>query len=228
MQVLREEYINAGKLDTRIRLIGVGRVGGPTALIVSDDLGKTWQQLDLSNQGAMAFDVHFFNRSEGIIASATDNDVAKSNAAILRTSDGGATWERVYQSNRPYELTWKIAFPSRDTGYVTIQSYNPDATVNERFVAKTTDGGKSWKELPLVKDASVREFGIAFLNESLGWVGAMPHGFITEDGGAIWAKAEIGNAVNKIRLIKHEGKVIGYAIGTEVHKLMMNELSPKQ
>lgn len=56
----------------------------------------------------------------------------------------------------------------------------------------------------------------------------MPHGFITEDGGATWAKAEIGNAVNKIRLIKHEGKVIGYAIGTEVHKLIMPQLPPKQ
>ncbi len=30
LQVLREEFINAGQLDRRIRLIGVGRVGGPS------------------------------------------------------------------------------------------------------------------------------------------------------------------------------------------------------
>ncbi len=89
MQVLREEYINAGQLDTRIRIVGVGRVGGPTAMIVSDDLGKTWQPIDIADHAAMAFDVFFFNRDLGFIAAATDTDVANSHASILRTDDGG-------------------------------------------------------------------------------------------------------------------------------------------
>ncbi len=72
---------------------------------------------------------------------------------------------KVYESSRPYELTWKIAFPSREVGYVTIQSYNPDPSASERFVAKTTDGGKSWKEVPLTNEHPVREFGIAFLDD---------------------------------------------------------------
>ncbi len=227
LQVLREEFINAGKLERRTRLIGVGRVGGPTAMIVSDDLGATWQQIDISKQAAMAFDVHFFNRREGFIAASTDADVANSNALILRTQDGGETWTKVYESSRPYELTWKISFPTRKVGYVTIQSYNPDPKVAERFVAKSIDGGESWKEIPLVTNASVREFGIAFLNETTGWVGAMPHGFFTSDGGDTWVKANIGNAVNKIRLIPSDQpgnkKTWGYAIGTEVHRLELPE-----
>ncbi len=214
LQVLKEEFINAGKLDTRVRLIGVGRVGGPVAMITSDDLGATWQQVDIAQHAAMAFDVHFFNRREGFIAASTNTDVTQSHALILRTEDGGKQWSKVYESSRPFELTWKIAFPSRDVGYVTIQSYNPDPKVAERFVAKTTDGGSTWKEVPLVTNAAVREFGIAFLNESVGWVGAMPHGFFTADGGANWTKAEMGNAVNKIRLIPTNNKTLCFAIGT--------------
>lgn len=219
LQVLREEFINAGRLEIRTRLIGVGRVGGPVAMITSDDLGATWQQVNVSKQAAMAFDVHFLNRREGFIAASTDVDVASSHALILRTQDSGESWTKVYESSRPYELTWKISFPSRKVGYVTIQSYNPDPKIAERFVAKSNDGGETWKEIPLVTNTAVREFGIAFLNENTGWVGAMPHGFFTTDGGDSWIKANIGNAVNKIRLVPGDKKTWGYAIGSEVHRL---------
>lgn len=219
IQVLREQFVNAGKLDTRTRLIGVGRVGGPVAMITSDDSGATWQQTDISEHAAMAFDVHFFDRRIGFIAAATDANVAQSHALILHTQDGGATWKKVFESNRPFELTWKIAFPSRQIGYVTIQSYNPDSSVVDRFVAKTIDGGLTWQEIPLVQDAKVREFGVAFLNESIGWIGAMPHGFFTDDGGKSWRKADIGNAVNKIRLISNSDSTIGVAIGTGIFKI---------
>lgn len=219
LQVLKEEFVNAGRLDTRTRLIGVGRVGGPTAMIVSDDSGATWQQIAIKEHAAMAFDVHFFNRYEGFIAAASSSDVTKSNALILSTDDGGKTWKKAWQSQRPYELTWKIDFPARNVGYVTIQSYNPDPAVTDRFVAKTTDGGKSWSEIPLVSDAKVREFGIAFLDENIGWVGAMPNGFQTTDGGATWQAIEMGSAVNKIRLLKSDSQHVGYAIGVNVYRI---------
>lgn len=43
----------------------------------------------------------------------------------------------------------KVAFPSRNVGYVTVQNYNPDKTVTERMVAKLIDGGKSWKPVEM-------------------------------------------------------------------------------
>ena len=219
MQVLRDEPTNASDSSKRTRLIGVGRVGGPTAMIISDDLGATWQQIDISAQAAMAFDVYFQDRNVGFIAAATDTDIAKSHALILRTEDGGATWQKVYESSRPHELTWKMAFPSLNTGYVTIQSYNPDKSVSARFVAKSQDGGRTWSEIPLVDDHSVRQFGVAFLDDQTGWVGALPNGFFTNDGGQTWQKATMGNAVNKIRLLSTQSKTVGFAIGTEVHRI---------
>ena len=71
----------------------------------------------------------------------------------------------------------------------------------------------------MTNDHAVREFGIAFLDPLTGWVGAMPHGFVTTDGGLHWHNADIGNAVNKIRLLRHGEGVTGFAIGTEVRRL---------
>lgn len=219
--IVQVPFINAGNLDYRPRIIGVGRVGGPVAYIWSDDLGKTWKQGKVPDISAMAFDVKFLDDRHGFIASATHTDVSQSHAQIIATDDGGATWREVYQSTRPFELTWKLSFPSRDVGYCTIQSYNPDRSASARFVAKTTNGGTTWTELKMVDDHRFREFGIAFLDENVGWVGAMPHGFGTTNGGKSWSKVDFGNAVNKIRLIQSDEGVTGFAIGLDVHRMQI-------
>jgi photosystem II stability/assembly factor-like uncharacterized protein len=215
IEVLHEQFINAGNLDTRTRIYAAGRVGGPAALIFSDDLGLSWKQISIAQHAAMAFDVHFFDRQHGVIAAASNADVAQSNALILTTSDGGSTWTKAYQSARPFELTWKISFPTRDVGYVTIQSYNPDPAASERFVAKTTDAGKTWTEIPLINDAKVRQFGVAFIDENRGWIGAMPQGFATTDGGTTWTRTNFGNAVNKIRILRTDAAWHAFAIGVQ-------------
>ncbi len=219
--IVQVPFVNAGNLDHRPRIIGVGRVGGPTAYIWSDDLGKTWKQGNIPRVGAMAFDVKFLDDKHGFIASATHADVSQSYGLILATDDGGATWREVYRSARPFELTWKLSFPTRDVGYCTVQSYDPSPAASARFVAKTIDGGKTWSEVPLIDDHGVREFGVAFLDENIGWVGAVPQGFGTTDGGKTWSKVAFGNAVNKIRLIRSDAGVTGYAIGPEVHRLQV-------
>lgn len=220
LEVVRYPFINAGVLGEKTLIVGGGRVGSPSVFIMSRDEGETWTATDMSAHCAMILDVHFFDDQHGIIAAASDASVEVSNALILTTNDGGKTWTKAYQSTRPFELTWKISFPSRQVGYVTIQSYNPDPTASQRFIAKTTDAGKTWTELPLVDDAKVRQFGVAFLNEQVGWVGAMPNGFETLDGGATWSKVTLGNAANKIRVVKTpEGGAVAYAIGVHVYKM---------
>jgi photosystem II stability/assembly factor-like uncharacterized protein/pimeloyl-ACP methyl ester carboxylesterase len=226
--IVQVPFINAGKLDKRPRIIGVGRVGGPVAYIWSDDLGKTWKQGKVPDIGAMAFDVKFLDEKRGFIASATNADVSSANALILATEDGGATWEEVYRSERPFETTWKFSFPTDQVGYCTVQSYNPDPEASVRYVAKTLDGGKTWDELRLVDDPAVRAFGIAFVDADTGWVGATPHGFATVDGGVTWHDVNFGNAVNKIRLIRTAEGVTGYAIGVDVHTMHMPANDRKQ
>lgn len=219
LEVVRTPFVNAGNLDTKVRLVGGGRVGGPAVFVHSEDLGATWKQTPLPETCAMVLDVHFLDQKVGFLAAATDANVAESHASILRTEDGGSTWKQVYASMRPFELTWKIAFPSREVGYVTIQNYDPDPESKARFVAKTTDGGKSWTEIPLIADHGVREFGIAFLDDRTGWIGAMPGGFETRDGGVTWQRTAFGNAVNKIRIVREGKLATAFALGVELHAL---------
>jgi photosystem II stability/assembly factor-like uncharacterized protein len=167
----------------------------------------------------MLFDIKMFDKNNGFACAASDEDLEKSNAVILKTSDGGKSWKKVYQSERPFECTWKASFPTKDVGYVTIQSYNPDPNVKQQRIAKTTDGGNSWQEINLVEDAGAREFGIGFIDENHGFVGTMNSGYETKDGGLMWAPVNLGKACNKIRIYKDaNGKVYGYSIGVDVFK----------
>lgn len=227
IEIVRKPFINAGKLDYRATVYAGGRVGSPAFLLKSEDNGQTWRSIDMSRYCQMILDVKFFDEKNGVISAGSNADVQKSNALILTTSDGGKTWTKRYQSNRPYELTWKSSFPTRKVGYITIQNYNPDKSNVQRAVAKTTDGGKTWKEINLIDDFNVREFGVGFIDEKHGWVGTTIGGYQTTDGGKTWKPVEMGRAVNKIRLLKTETGFVAYAIGVDLYKLSVLERRKK-
>ncbi|MBX3158326.1 MAG: hypothetical protein KF773_20320 [Deltaproteobacteria bacterium] len=216
-QRLRKEIVHVG-----------GRVNGPASLFASDDGGATWRRLALPPSVAMILDVKFLDPSIGFLFAGTDPDSARSHGLIAKTSDGGRTWRTVYQSARPHELMWKGHCPTRRTCYATLQNYSvqaeaPDATP-KRFVVKTEDGGDTWRELPLVEDPKVQEFGVAFVDERRGWVGAAPTGFATADGGATWTPAAgMPLAANKLRIV-HDRDGAGatvWAIGVDVRSLRL-------
>lgn len=220
IDMVKEQYVNRGNIDYKIHLFAVGRVGSPANLMESHDGGITWNSRSMMSDCKMLFDIKMINKTTGFVCAASSEDTEKSNALILKTSDGGATWKKVYQSQRPFELTWKASFPSEKTGYVTIQSYNPDENVKQQHVAKTSDGGDTWHEIKLVEDAGAREFGIGFTDENHGFIGTMKSGYETFDGGKTWNPIDLGKACNKIRIYRNEqGKVYGYAIGVNVYKL---------
>ncbi len=219
IDIVKEPYINHGKTDYKIHIYGVGRVGSPANMMVSHDGGITWQSNNMNNDCKMLFDIKMFDKHNGIVCASTDEDLSKSNALILKTSDGGKSWKKVYQSSRPFETTWKASFPSVNVGYVTIQSYNPDPNIKQQRVAKTTDGGNTWKEINLVEDANAREFGIGFIDDNHGFIGTMNSGYETKDGGNSWLPINLGKACNKIRIYKDiTGHIYGYSIGVDVMK----------
>lgn len=219
IDMVQEPYINHGKTDYKVHVYAVGRVGSPANMMVSHDGGLTWTSSSMNNDCSMLFDIKMFDKNNGMVCAASDADIEQSNAVILKTADGGKTWNKVYQSNRPFETTWKASFPSDKIGYVTIQSYNPDPSAKQQRIAKTTDGGKTWQEINLVEDAAAREFGIGFIDELHGYVGTMNSGYETRDGGQSWFPMNLGRACNKIRIYKTpDGKSYGYAIGVDVMK----------
>ncbi|HYF22765.1 MAG TPA: hypothetical protein VD929_05135 [Caulobacteraceae bacterium] len=219
IDVLKVPFVNHGELGWKATVRAGGRVGTPAFLMESFDGGETWRSRDMGAHTACIYDVKFLDEKTGFIAGASSGKTDESNARILKTSDGGKTWRTVYQSARPWEITWKIAFPSKKVGYVTVQSYNPDKAVVQRYVAKTTDGGETWAELPVVDDHAWRAFGVGFVDDKRGWIGGTTAGMQTEDGGLSWKPVEMGKAVNKIRVVRQEGATSVFAIGTELHRL---------
>jgi len=198
-------------------IYAAGRVGSPPIIIKSSDGGNNWVGTNLSSQCAMILDIYFQSQDTGYVFAGTSANLASSSARILRTTNGGQTWTIVYTSNRPYELIWKAWFPSHQVGYATIQSYNSNTT--QRYISKTTDGGLTWNELPLVNSA-IREFGIGFINDTVGWVGGENTGYQTLNGGLTWTNKNIGQYANKFSIVKDvNGNYTAYAIGVRLFKM---------
>ncbi len=219
IDIVKEQFINHGNIDYRYHIYAVGRVGSPANMMVSHDGGKTFTSWSMNEDCKMLFDIKMFNPKEGFVCAATNEDVTQSNALILYTRDGGKTWEKKYRSERPFETTWKISFPDRKNGYVTIQSYNPDPSVKQQRIAKTTDGGQTWQEIPLCEDAQSREFGIGFIDAEHGFVGTVNSGYETIDGGRNWFKTDMGRAANKIRIYQNPSGYNLIAIGVNIYRL---------
>ena len=215
-----EPYINHGVLSYKEHIYAVGRVGSPAFIMESHDGGESWQSRSMAKHCAMLFDIKMLNAKVGFACAASSADLRRSNAVILKTEDGARSWRVVYQSNRPFETTWKMDFPTDSIGYATLQSYNPDTSYSMQRIIKTTDGGRTWFELDLVDDYRMREFGIGFIDELHGYVGTIYSGFETRDGGQTWTPIDLGMACNKIRIKRGNTDFKqGYAIGLKVYKL---------
>ncbi len=217
IDIVKEQFIDRGNISYKYHIYGVGRVGTPANMMVSHDDGNTFTAQSMNSDCKMLFDIKMFTKKEGFVCAASSDDISESNAMILYTKDGGLTWEKKYQSERLFETTWKVSFPSRKIGYVTIQSYNPDTTVKQQRIAKTTDGGQTWIEMDLCKDAAAREFGIGFINDDHGFVGTLSSGYETTNGGLTWNKVNIGRAANKIRVYDLKNSYSLFAIGVNVY-----------
>lgn len=158
-----------------------GRYYGPPVLAMTKDGGKTWTTKDMSPYASVGLiDGWFWNQDTGFI---TGQDGL--NSVILHTLDGGSTWQTVYHATRnDTDHVWKLFFPSRDTGYGSIENTGTSLT-GSRYFVKTVDGGKTWKEYPFI--SGYDEEGIGFISNNVGWIGGWSGmSYITTDGGNTW------------------------------------------
>ena len=219
IDICREQRIFQGAMHEVVTVHAAGRVGGPAAVMRSEDGGRSWRVIDLSAQASMILDVKFLTARIGFVACSSPSDTGEGEAMILRTDDGAATWRSVYRSGRAKENVWKMAWPTARTGYGTVQSYDDAPGNTHRVVVKTDDGGRSWREVPLVADAGAQEFGVGFLDAATGFVGTRQRGYATRDGGRSWQPTGLGPAINKIRVVRDGARTRLFAIGVDVWRL---------
>lgn len=217
IDILAVPRIFQGTMRTAHVVHAAGRVGGPAMVLRSADDGDTWSLIDLRSQAGMILDIKFLTANTGFVAASAVSESGEGEAMILRTLDGGKSWTPVYRSGRKRENVWKLSFPTPRIGYGTVQSY--DDANPKRVIVKTTDGGATWRELPLAEGPKLQLFGVGFADAQRGWVGARGEGYETRDGGATWTPAALGVAVNKIRIVRGRSRTRAFAIGSEVHAL---------
>lgn len=193
-------------------IYGVGRVRGPVYFLKSVDRGATWVTQNMEQFAADLMDIYFTSVDSGFIVGGNGSPNQNSNGIILRTTDAGNSWANVFTSSQLGEWSWKIDFPSKNIGYVSLQR-NSGSPVN--FV-KTTDGGQTWFEKRFT-NFNYYVQGMGFANDTLGWAGGNSTytTYETTDGGNTWYDAGFGVRINRFRMLNDS---VGYATGRTIYK----------
>lgn len=102
----------------------------------SKDAGKNWNWVNPKDYGEVDFrDIKTFSAKEAVIIS------AGTPAVILRTKNGGKSWEKVFSDERTEVFFDAVDFEGK-TGYVL-----GDPLDGSFQLLKSTNKGKSWKDI---------------------------------------------------------------------------------
>lgn len=116
-----------------------GAYFGPAYYYKSTDYGTTWNYFDMSDHAEGLVDVFFISNSTGFMGGQGTNG-----AILLKTENGGETWESVYESSIPTDYIWKIHTLENNPGvlYGALQS---DAGPESLDYIWSEDYGDTWE-----------------------------------------------------------------------------------
>jgi photosystem II stability/assembly factor-like uncharacterized protein len=173
--------------------------GGDGEVLKTTDGGCTWHVLALPATG-MAFDLAlsyamtFTGENEGYVTRAFYPSVleegkkaidwSRGNFELLKTIDGGSTWEKI--SGLPQSMFLNILFVDQRTGFMA----------GDNTVCKTSDGGSSWS--PVLPD-STHSLGqiraLWFIDARLGFAATWKGQVLkTPDGGLTWMIKQVSKS----------------------------------
>lgn len=193
------------------------------------DGGETWTPVLNLPEGSPAGICGFYAVNENVVYGSGTNDPGLPGPAIIKTSDGGDSWELIDMQEHADNLI-DIYFFDEDNGFVvggkncdSCPPY-PPGYQTPRFkvyaqlkpvVLRTSDGGKTWVNTAAETEGfSCGEWGwkIQFLNEEVGFVSL--ENFVsaailkTTDGGQSWVRHDVQDADGKI--INNDLEGIGF------------------
>jgi photosystem II stability/assembly factor-like uncharacterized protein len=135
--------------------------------------------------------IYAFNEHEAVIAN------VGSPASILRTIDGGLTWQEVYRNESPDAFIDGIDFWNDRNGLVYGDPIN-----GRMLLLRTTDGGRSWTEIPEHSRPALSKGEASFASSGTGircldggtaviaTGGLVSRVFYSKDMGENWAPSE--------------------------------------
>jgi photosystem II stability/assembly factor-like uncharacterized protein len=142
-----------------------------------------------------------------------------SDAKVLRTSDGGATWQATKIPDAVYLRC--VAFASELKGWV--------GTVTPgRQLYETGDGGVTWQRVELPAEAPALVCGLSVVNDSVVYASGTNHNtdrvpnrkprvMRTKDGGRTWSVLDMGEHASLLIDIYFVTPEIGWVVGGKTH-----------
>ncbi len=160
-----------------------------------------WEWVQPNVQGSTINSVSFINASTGWAAGI--------GGTILKTSDGGATWQ-AENSGTSFNL-FSIDFTDANNGWAAGEDTNNPSLPG--IILHTSDGGNTWVSQSYPASQPAGMSGISFINSSAGVAVGQATGktaFYTTDGGATWtAGAGLSGTINSVQMVDAS---TGYAV----------------
>lgn len=138
------------QLDFTTQKLGFALVQGSSGrssslLYATTNGGRNWS---LISTGQLT-QVHFFDGLDGVAAAPAPSGAIHGTEMLL-TSDGGHSWTQVTSSSFPQQGVYGIryssfSFISRQVGWFIFGS-QPGTGMQQKWLFKTSDGGKSWNQ----------------------------------------------------------------------------------
>lgn len=173
----------------------------------SVDGGVTWSHHQLPGTKAQVLDVHAFDADRAIVGTRS--------GAIMKTTDGGATWTTLHAAVN--ERFGNLFFHDGQRGIAITP--DPD-NLRSAAVVRTTDGGVTWtRNAALLPARFPVDNTLTFFDENNGWFASSNSGgsnpsaatiFRTTDGGLRWE--EIGVSAQNISSISFTADGRGFSV----------------
>jgi len=160
-------------LDIVFTSDNVGYILADSGVILkTNNKGNTWQAFDLPLKIRGHYNaLHFVNDSIGYVYGSGD---------ILKTSDGGKSWNMIYASNAVLNSMY---FINAEIGFAVGAKFNDGGVI-----LKTTDGGLKWEEQSSNDSYNIL-YSVYFLDANIGFSSGDKGQIIrTIDGGKTWTK----------------------------------------
>lgn len=175
----------------------IANVGSPAHLLLTTDGGTTWTNVYTNTHASAFFDgIDFWNSKEGIVY----GDPIDGKMLLLRTSDGGSSWQEVDAA--PVLAKGEASFAASGTGVRCLQQSNviiaTGGVVSRLWSSE--DKGQHWKSsaVPMLQGGTMTGiFSFAQNEHTLHIVGGeygkeettTVHHYFSADNGKTWLKA---------------------------------------